>query len=200
MKLKPEKMLWLLVLLPALPFAVNAYLDKAHAFKDAAEGKAMEYNWLQTSQLDFAPVINQQYQAECGSCHFAFQPGLLPQRSWQKIMGELDNHFGDNAELEATLHKTILTYLIANSAEHSNYLRSRNLVDSINSNEIPMRITDTLYFKRKHNQIPEQLVKGNPATGSFSNCNTCHRHAEQGLYNEHDVLIPDKNLITSTMQ
>ena len=199
MKLKPEMLLWLLVLLPALPFAVNAYLNKAATFKGTAEGNAMEYNWLQKTQLDFAPVIDQPYLAECGSCHFAFQPGLLPQRSWQKIMGALDNHFGDNAELEATLHQTILTYLITNSADHSNYLRSRNLVASINSNVIPMRITDTLYFKRKHNQIPEQLVKGNPATGSFSNCNTCHRHAEQGLYNERDVLIPDKTLITSTM-
>lgn len=199
MKLKPEKILWLLVLLPALPFAVNAYLDKIATFKGTTEGNAMEYNWLQKTQLDFSPVIDQPYLAECGSCHFAFQPGLLPQRSWEKIMAELDNHFGDNAEMEPQFHAKILNYLVANSAEHSSYLRSQNLNASIKLNETPVRITDMLYFRRKHNEIPDKLVKGNPETGSFSHCNTCHRHAGQGLYNEHDILIPNKNLMTSTM-
>lgn len=200
MKLKPEKLLWLLVLLPALPFAVSLYLDKTATFRDTAEGKTGKYSWLQKTRLDYAPVKNSQYQEECGSCHFAFQPGLLPQRSWQKIMNELVNHFGDSAELEPVLHQTLLDYLMANSAENSDYLRSQHLKASIKSDETPLRITDTLYFKRKHNEIPEQQVKSNPAIGSFSNCNTCHRHADQGLYNEHDILIPNTNFTASTMQ
>lgn len=200
MKLKPEKLLWLLVLLPALPFAVNAYLDKTYAFNNAATNNAAEYNWLQKSQLDFAPVTNQQYLDECGSCHFAFQPGLLPERSWRKIMNELDNHFGDSAEMASQIQPAILNYLLDNSAEHSNYLRSQNLVSSIKSDETPARITDTLYFKRKHNKIPADMFKDNLETGSFSNCNTCHRHAGQGLYNGHDVLIPDTNRAASAMQ
>jgi hypothetical protein len=200
MQLKPEKLLWLLVLLPALPFAVDAYLEKVTSFKDTAEGNTMEYNWLQKTQLDFAPVINQPYLAECGSCHFAFQPGLLPQRSWEKIMAGLDDHFGDNAELAPALHKEILEYLVTNSAEHSHYLRSQNLEASIKSDATPVRITDTLYFRRKHHKIPDKLVKANPETTSFSNCNTCHHHAEQGLYNEYDILIPNKNLKTATVQ
>lgn len=200
MKLKPEKLLWLLVLLPALPFAVSQYLDKAATFGDTTETKSMEYGWLQKTQLDFAPVINPQYQTECGSCHFAFQPGLLPQRSWQKIMNELENHFGDSAELEPVEHQTIVDYLITNSAENSDYLRSQHLKSSIKPDETPLRITDTLYFKRKHHDISVPIVKGNPAIGSFSNCNTCHRHADQGLYNEYDILIPNTNLTVSTMQ
>ena len=200
MKLKLEKLLWLLVLLPALPFAVNQYLDKAATFRDTTKVKPVEYSWLQKTQLDFAPAINTQYQTECGSCHFAFQPGLLPGRSWKKIMNELDNHFGDSAELEPALHRTIVDYLMTNSAENSNYLRSQNLKASIKPDETPLRITDTLYFKRKHHKIPEQQVKDNPETGSFSNCNSCHRHADHGLFNEHDVLVPSTYLTASTMQ
>ena len=53
-----------------------------------------------SKQLDVAPVANAKYKEECGSCHFAYQPGLLPARSWEKIMGNLENHFNENAELD----------------------------------------------------------------------------------------------------
>ncbi len=46
-------------------------------------------------------VDNPLYAAECGGCHFAYQPGLLPEASWRKMMGSLADHFGENAELEA---------------------------------------------------------------------------------------------------
>ena len=36
-----------------------------------------------------APVENPQYLEECGSCHFPYQPGLLPARSWTKVMAGL---------------------------------------------------------------------------------------------------------------
>lgn len=199
MKLKPANLLWLFVLIPAIPFALGPYLDNASTFSDTKAGKTPVSGWLQKSRIDFSPVSNQPYQTECGSCHFAFQPGLLPQRSWKKIMSELDNHFGDSAELEAAVNQTILNYLTTHSAENSTALRSQHLSESLKATETPIRITDTLYFRRKHNEIPDQLVKGNPATGSFSNCDTCHRHANQGLYNEQDVLIPSKSLTASTM-
>ncbi len=199
MKLNPEKLLWLLVLLPAIPFIVHPFLQSS-TFRETAAVETENLGWLQQTQLDFAPAANPRYQEECGSCHFAFQPGLLPERSWQKIMSDLENHFGDSAELGAELQQTILEYLVAHSADKSDYLRSQHLNASIESADSPIRITDTLYFKRKHHGIPDQLVKANLATGSFSNCNNCHRHAAQGYYNEQDVLIPSTNLTASTMQ
>ena len=41
------------------------------------------------------------YQKECGSCHMAYQPQFLPQRSWNKMMKNLDNHFDVDATLDA---------------------------------------------------------------------------------------------------
>ena len=32
---------------------------------------------------NFAPANNPLYQKECASCHFAYQPALLPKTSWQ---------------------------------------------------------------------------------------------------------------------
>jgi len=32
------------------------------------------------------PVTNAFFSEECGQCHFAYPPGLLPERSWEKLI------------------------------------------------------------------------------------------------------------------
>jgi len=53
------------------------------------------------NQTDNSPA-RQLYIDECAACHMAYPTGFLPERSWQKMMGSLDDHFGENAELDAT--------------------------------------------------------------------------------------------------
>lgn len=137
-----------------------------------------------------ASVSNPVYAEECGSCHMAFPAGLLPAPSWQKIMAGLEDHFGDNAELPADIHQQITAYLLENSADHSDYRRSRNITNSIPDGEIPVRITDTAYFRHEHDEIPDRMVKQNDKVRSFSNCNACHEKAEQGLFDEDNINIP----------
>ena len=36
------------------------------------------------TKTDVAPVNNQLYIKECGSCHFPYQAGLLPANAWNK--------------------------------------------------------------------------------------------------------------------
>ena len=148
------------------------------------------FGWFRQSKLDVAPVNNQVYRDECGSCHFAFQPGLLPEKSWRKMMAGLDDHFGDNAELDAKLNKDILNYLVSNSADKSDYKRAKRIAGSIKEADVPLRISDTLYFKRKHDEVPVRFVKDNKEVGSYSNCAACHTRADTGSYNEHEVKIP----------
>ena len=38
-------------------------------------------------------------------------PNLLPKKSWELIMGDLENHFGDDASLDEDVNKNILTFL-----------------------------------------------------------------------------------------
>lgn len=147
-------------------------------------------SWFKQSKLDVAPVASPVYREECGSCHFAFQPGLLPEKSWRKMMTGLEDHFGDNAELDAEANKNILDYLVTNSADKSNYKRSTRIVGSLRKGEVPLRITDTVYFQRKHDEIPARYVKDNKDVGSYSKCEACHTRAEAGSYNEHEVTIP----------
>ena len=54
---------------------------------------------------------------ECGSCHIAYSPQLLPARSWMRVMGNLADHFGESATVDAATQKRILDYLTAHSAE-----------------------------------------------------------------------------------
>ncbi|MDX8387680.1 MAG: diheme cytochrome c [Ghiorsea sp.] len=137
-------------------------------------------------------VKNDLYRANCAECHFAYQPGLLPKRSWQALMmpKALENHFGDNAELDEPERQKILTYLTNHAADDSGYKRSRKMMRSIAENETPLRITEVSYFKRKHDEIPLRYVTGNPKVKSWANCAACHTTAEKGSFDDDDVRIP----------
>jgi hypothetical protein len=135
------------------------------------------------------PVTNSAYLKECGACHFAFQPQLLPKRSWEKIMGSLENHFGDSATLDEATRSGILDYLVKNSADKSSSKVSGKLLASIGKSEAPIRITDTGYFKRKHDEVRAAVFK-RKSIGTASNCVACHLTAEKGDFDEHKVKIP----------
>ena len=144
--------------------------------------------WQQ--QPEVAVVNNNLYQNECGSCHFAYQPGLLPERSWQKIMSNLANHFGDNAELGALDRQAITQYLTHNSADKSPNRRSRNIMNSITASQTPRRITEIPYIAGKHDEIPAQLVNKNAKVASLSQCDSCHQTAAKGSFSENHISIP----------
>ena len=136
------------------------------------------------------PVNNPQYAEECGSCHMAYPPGLLPARSWQKIMAGLDNHFGENAELTPDVAKTLNDYLVANAADHSVALRSERITRTLQPDQVPMRITELPFFAREHRKIPARISTDNPKVKSMSNCNACHSRAAAGSFTEREIRIP----------
>lgn len=138
---------------------------------------------------DVAVVDNPLYAQECGSCHFAYQPGLLPAATWTEIMNGLADHFGENAELAKPELAAISDYLTANAADGASYSRFAGIGRSMQGSS-NLRITDSAYFKRKHHEVPARMVTGNPGVGSFARCDACHTTAAQGNYDEHQVRIP----------
>jgi len=136
-------------------------------------------------------VTNQLYLKECGSCHFAFQPGLLPTKSWIKMMNNLTDHFGSDATLEPEDQKALFKYLTENAAENAmQYKRSRRIVNSITTDSTAEKITDTPYFVRKHRRIPQRVIMQEEVS-SLSNCTACHTTASKGVYNERAIKIPN---------
>jgi len=144
--------------------------------------------WGVNARPGVAPVDFALYQNECGACHMAYQPGLLPALSWERIMAGLDNHFGENAELAPQERNAILGYLLNNAAGRSNYRVSNKLMRNVRG--VPLRISELPYFVHEHREIPARLVRGNPKVRSFSNCDACHTGAVRGSYNEHQIHIP----------
>ena len=127
------------------------------------------------------------YREECGSCHLAFAPQLLPPQSWDKIMSGLEDHFGENAELDSETQTRISEYLFVVSDQKNNTFSKmqRNL-----GNKTPLRITELPYFVHEHDDIPSRLLKGNDKLSSLSQCEACHQNAEKGWFDEDDVSIP----------
>jgi len=114
---------------------------------------------------------NPAYKAECGSCHVAFPPKLLPSASWQQLMARLDRHFGSDASLDAKAHEEISRYLAAHAGRH----------DPPSSAE--PRITETRWFIKEHDEVRAARWK-DPAVKSPANCIACHARAEQGNYGD----------------
>lgn len=135
------------------------------------------------------PVSNAKWKSECSSCHMAYHPGLLPERSWKKMMAGLDKHFGENAALDAPTAAEIEQFLVANSADKQNGRRSQRILQSIPASAAPLRISDTDYFVSKHDEISPATFK-RKSIGSAANCAACHQGAEKGDFSERLVKIP----------
>lgn len=106
---------------------------------------------------------------ECGQCHMAYQPGLLPAASWEKMMDTLSNHFGDDASLTPEKSAAIRSYLVNNAG------RTRH-------GDVPARITEARWFVHEHDFPAKEWKR--PEVMTKSNCAACHRGAEQGLYDD----------------
>ena len=138
------------------------------------------------------PFNDEVYVEECGACHFPYQAGLLPARSWKKLMdpAALEDHFGDNAELDEEIRAPIQALLLKHSADASRYKRSKKIRVSLKKDEAPLRITDVPYIRRKHHELKDKHVKANPKVESLSYCNKCHLQAKNNSYDDDTVEIP----------
>jgi hypothetical protein len=139
------------------------------------------------------PVDNKNYQEECSACHLAYPPGLLPAKSWQKLLDEqaLADHFGEDASLDEDTLREIRNYALENAADKSYYKRSRKIAVATENGDAPVRITEVRYIKRKHHEIPAKMIKGNKDVKSLSYCDACHTQANKGVFDRDTVHIPN---------
>jgi cytochrome c553 len=121
------------------------------------------------------------YAQECASCHLAYPPGLLPARSWQRLMGGLDRHYGSDASLDAATVQQISGWLLANAGTYKRVA------------EAPPedRITRSTWFVREHDEVAPSVWKL-ASVKSAANCAACHTQAAEGSYREREIRIPSK--------
>lgn len=140
---------------------------------------ADKYNGQDRGRPVMPAQVDARWQAECGSCHMAFPPGLLPAASWNKLMAGLDKHFDTDASLSPQDHKTISAYLTMHASNRWT------------STAAPLRITDSEWFKSKHRPGEvDPAVWKRASVKSPANCMACHPAANKGDFNEHNIRIP----------
>jgi hypothetical protein len=119
------------------------------------------------------------YTQECGACHTAYPPGLLPAPSWQRLMTGLDRHFGTDASLDEATVRQLAAWLQAHAGTYKRV------------SEAPPqdRITQSAWFQREHRGI-DAAVWSHASVKSAANCAACHSGAERGSFSERGLRFP----------
>jgi hypothetical protein len=132
------------------------------------------------------------YLKECGSCHTAFSPQLLPAASWKLVMSRLDNHFGDSAKVDAATQDALTRYLVDNAADHANSDESHTIMHSLGPGEVPARITDIPFIAGVHAAALDPRWNGQPRPKRLTECETCHVRAPKGDYRIQAFTVSDE--------
>jgi hypothetical protein len=113
------------------------------------------------------------YGEECASCHVAYPPQLLTAQGWQRVMTQLDRHYGVDASVTPARRAAIADFL----------QRSASNRDKHAPTEASARLSRTSWFASEHGPTP-------PAKTSFADCAACHTAAERGDYSERGLKLP----------
>lgn len=120
------------------------------------------------------------YPQECGACHLAYPPGLLPASSWQRLMSQLPQHFGSDASLDTATLNELSAWLERHAGRRQRVGTPPPPQD---------RITRSAWFLREHRRVPADTWT-RASVKSPSNCTACHTRADQGDFDEDTVRIP----------
>ena len=126
-----------------------------------------------------AAPANPTYAEECGSCHLAYPPGLLPATSWTKLMAGLRQHFGTDASVDAAAAAAISRTLADHAATGK---RATTAGDGT-------RITQSPWFVRKHRKV-DAATWTRPSVKSAANCAACHPGAARADFDDHAARVP----------
>jgi len=131
----------------------------------------------------FAPVSDPLVREECGSCHLAFAPSMLPANSWKRMMGDLNNHFGADASVAPAAAERITRYLVENAADTGGQRYGGRLMRGVSMRNPPLRITELPKWVREHREVSANDWKSKDVK-TKANCAACHTDAKRGYYDE----------------
>lgn len=187
-KIKIQSMFAIFAAVTLVTFSLTLADDDEHGEYEEHHGKS-EAPIAQNVKGQLPTLSQPIWQEECSPCHELFNPGLLPARSWTKMMNGLEDHFGDDASIDSGSRTEILAFLTKNSADKLQERRAMRINKSIAPSETPLRFTETSYFKHKHDDIKPETFK-RKSIGSASHCSACHPNSEKGDFRERFVKIP----------
>ena len=131
-----------------------------------------------------APRVDPTYAKECGACHMPFPAQYLPKRSWDRILGGLDQHFGENAALPPKALVSVKAYL-ENHAGDVGSPPSRAM-HGVAPGVTPIRITEMPFWVSIHSRPRIEAEMQRRKIKSKSNCSACHKTNADGMIGDDD--------------
>lgn len=138
----------------------------------------------------FAPVHDEVYAKECGSCHFTYLPGMLPERSWRALMARSNQHFGESLALAPDTARHIENYLAANASDRSEYEGAKMMTWELPKDAAPTRITALPLMRHRHVVVRKLMQAPGVQVSTLANCDACHEKAATGSFAYQDILVP----------
>ena len=136
----------------------------------------------------FAAVSDPAYASECGSCHFAYLPGMLPARSWQALMARSD-HFGESLSLSPEVARNIERFLVSHAADRSEYRGSEVILYRLPADAAPTRITALPVMREHHVVIRKLQQESRLGVRNLTNCDSCHEKAAAGSFAFSEIVV-----------
>lgn len=190
----PETLRALKATYPEKPSSVAALTDWPLIFwfsdtAQAAENSAQTASI--TAQAETASTVKGEalWQTECGACHFAFPPNLLPGASWEKMLAQLPRHFGEDASLEAEEEAILRAYARLHGAERSSSEVAHLTLQGALPGSAPLQVTEQPFWKKRHGDIPDEVFQRKKVTNK-NNCSACHKFALYGSFEDAHIRIP----------
>lgn len=119
------------------------------------------------------------YMQECAGCHVGFSPGMLSAKSWKRMMSDLKRHYGAEVVLSPEKARQIEDWLV-------NYAARGRRASSMPPEN---RVTQTRWFVKEHRRVAPPVWRLE-SVKSPANCQACHRFAEQGHYDDDELIVP----------
>lgn len=123
---------------------------------------------------------------ECGGCHLAYSPAFLPRRSWERMLREQDQHFGEDLSLSPAAAKALLDE--ANAPQSPSWAGWK-LAASAQPADAPQRITELGFWRHAHRDLPAASFKS-PVSSGRHDCESCHLDAASGIFQPRMIQKP----------
>jgi cytochrome b len=167
----------------ALVLAIVA-LGTAGAYLSTS-GWTSSYAAARARQKAVKPAASR-WTKECGSCHLAYSPALLPARSWERMMDEQAEHFGEDLSLSPDVSKALLDEA---HAHRISTWAAWKLMHSAPPGESPQRITELRFWRRAHEDLPDSAFKP-PVSQGRHDCESCHLDAASVIFHPRMIQRP----------
>jgi cytochrome b len=172
----------------------------AFALAAVALGTAGAYLWTSGWTSSYAAARAQQkgtkpaasrWTKECGGCHLAYPPALLPMRSWERMMKEQSEHFGEDLSLSPNVARALLDEA---RADRTSTWAAWKLAHSAAATESPQRVSELGFWRRAHEALPPAAFKP-PVSQGRHDCESCHLDAGSGIFQPRMIQRPARESI-----